>query len=75
MIPNDPLFEEQWNLALIDMPGAWGIEKGDPEVIIAVVDTGFDYTHEDLALAKPGSILMKSPTTELMTTIMDTLTM
>ena len=49
VIPNDPLFEEQWNLALIDMPGAWGIEKGDPEVIIAVVDTGFDYTHEDLA--------------------------
>ena len=47
--PNDPLFEEQWNLGLIDMPGAWGIEKGDPEVIVAVVDTGFDYTHEDLA--------------------------
>lgn len=49
VIPNDPLFEEQWNLGLIDMPGAWGIEKGDPEVIVAVVDTGFDYTHEDLA--------------------------
>ena len=31
------------------MPGAWAIEKGNPEVIIAVVDTGFDYTHEDLA--------------------------
>ena len=49
IIPNDPRFEEQWNLSLIDMPGAWAIEKGDPEVIIAVVDTGFDYTHEDLA--------------------------
>ncbi len=49
VIPNDPHFDEQWNLALIDMPGAWGIEKGDPEVIVAVVDTGFDYTHEDLA--------------------------
>ena len=48
-IPNDPHFEEQWNLSLIDMPGTWAIEKGDPEVIIAVVDTGFDYTHEDLA--------------------------
>ena len=50
IIPNDPRFEEQWNLSLIDMPGAWAIEKGNPEVIIAVVDTGFDYTHEDLAL-------------------------
>ena len=49
IIPNDPHFEEQWNLSVIDMPGAWAIEKGDPEVIIAVVDTGFDYTHEDLA--------------------------
>ena len=49
IIPNDPRFEEQWNLSLIDMPGAWAIEKGNPEVIIAVVDTGFDYTHEDLA--------------------------
>ena len=49
IIPNDPRFEEQWNLSLIDMPGAWAIEKGDPEVIIAIVDTGFDYTHEDLA--------------------------
>ena len=49
IIPNDPRFEEQWNLSLIDMPGAWVIEKGNPEVIIAVVDTGFDYTHEDLA--------------------------
>ena len=44
IIPNDPRFKEQWNLSLIDMPGAWAIEKGDPEVIIAVVDTGFDYT-------------------------------
>ena len=49
IIPNDPHFEEQWNLSLIDMPGAWAIEKGDPEVIVAIVDTGFDYTHEDLA--------------------------
>ena len=47
--PNDPGFEEQWSLSLINMPGAWAIEKGDPEVIIAVVDTGFDYTHQDLA--------------------------
>ena len=49
IIPNDPRLEEQWNLSLIGMPEAWAIEKGDPEVIIAVVDTGFDYTHEDLA--------------------------
>ena len=49
IIPNDPRYEEQWSLSLINMPEAWAIEKGDPGIIIAVVDTGFDYTHEDLA--------------------------
>ena len=49
VVPNDPQYEEQWNLPLINMPQAWGIEKGNPDVVIAIVDTGFDYTHEDLA--------------------------
>ena len=49
IIPDDPRFEDQWNLSLINMPRAWEFEKGDPDVIIAIVDTGFDYTHEDLA--------------------------
>ena len=49
IIPNDPRFEEQWNLPLINMPRAWAIEKGDPSVIIAIVDSGVDYKHQDLA--------------------------
>ena len=49
VVPNDPRYEEQWNLPLINMPQAWAIEKGDPNVIIAIIDTGFDYTHPDLA--------------------------
>jgi subtilisin family serine protease len=27
---------------------AWGFSKGVPEVVVAVIDTGVDYTHEDL---------------------------
>jgi subtilisin family serine protease len=28
---------------------AWNIETGSPDVVIAIVDTGIDYTHPDLA--------------------------
>ncbi len=58
-IPDDPYFPMQWGLnnsgisglvdADIDAPGAWDITSGSSGVIIAVVDTGVDYTHEDLA--------------------------
>jgi thermitase len=33
----------------IDAIGGWDIEQGNASVIIAIVDTGIDYTHEDLA--------------------------
>lgn len=33
----------------IDAPEAWSIETGDPNVVIAIVDTGVDYNHPDLA--------------------------
>jgi subtilisin family serine protease len=33
----------------IDAPEAWDIETGDSEIIVAVVDTGVDYDHRDLA--------------------------
>ena len=33
----------------IDIPEAWAITKGKAEIIIAVVDTGADLTHPDLA--------------------------
>jgi len=33
----------------IDAPDAWDIETGDPDVIIAIIDSGIDYNHPDLA--------------------------
>jgi subtilisin family serine protease len=58
--PNDPLLPEMWALenrgqtfgvvdADIDAPEAWDTSTGDPSVVVAVIDTGVDYTHEDLA--------------------------
>jgi subtilisin family serine protease len=33
----------------IDAPGAWEISKGNNNVTVAVIDSGIDYTHPDLA--------------------------
>lgn len=46
--PNDPEYEDLWNLPAIAMPRAWSIERGDPSVIVAVVDTGSTLDHPDL---------------------------
>lgn len=54
VMPNDPFLSSQWavqasNDADIDLPEAWDIEQGDPAVVIAIVDTGLDWGHPDLA--------------------------
>jgi hypothetical protein len=46
--PNDPAWWRQWNMRQINMPGAWDISTGS-DMIIAVIDTGVDLTHPDLA--------------------------
>lgn len=45
--PNDPNYGEQWNLSLINMPEAWRVEQGNPEVTVAVVDGGVDTRHPE----------------------------
>ena len=47
--PNDPRYAEQWNLPLTRLPQAWAVEKGDANVVIAIIDSGIDYRHDDLA--------------------------
>lgn len=58
-LPNDPLFGVQWALRNIGQNNgkekadlnalkAWAKTKGNSEVVIAVLDSGVDYTHQDL---------------------------
>ena len=47
--PNDPYYSHQWGIPAIKADKAWDIEKGNKSVKIAIVDTGIDYTHEDIA--------------------------
>ncbi len=49
VVPNDPKYPEQWSLPLMKLPQAWAIEKGNRKVVIAIIDSGIDYKHDDLA--------------------------
>ncbi len=46
--PSDPAFKEQWALVEIQAPQAWAKTKGSNEIVVAVLDTGVEYTHPDL---------------------------
>lgn len=49
LTPNDTSFGDQWYLSRIGAPGAWGISTGNQDIVIAVLDTGVDLDHPDLA--------------------------
>lgn len=57
--PDDTNYSQQWALyntgttggtsdADIDAREAWDVETGDPNVLIAIIDTGVDWDHDDL---------------------------
>lgn len=45
---SDPDYAKQWGMVDIGVKEAWNVTKGDPKMIVAVLDTGVEYTHEDL---------------------------
>lgn len=50
LTPNDTFYPYQWNYNKINAPRAWDIETGSTNgsVIIAIIDTGIAWNHEDL---------------------------
>jgi subtilisin family serine protease len=49
VIPNDPDYPQQWGLAKINCPDAWDRTTGSSGVTVAVVDSGIDLNHPQLA--------------------------
>ncbi len=47
--PSDPLFATQWGLPRTAVPLAWPLSTGSPDVKVAVLDTGVEFGHPDLA--------------------------
>ena len=59
--PNDPLFTDSgmYGLSNISAPAAWDLSTGSSSVVVADIDTGMLYTHQDLAAntwVNPGEI-------------------
>ncbi len=46
--PNDPRVSQQWAIGVMKLAEAWDVTKGDSTLLIGDVDSGVDWTHEDL---------------------------
>ena len=64
--PNDPQFVNQWHYTQIGLPGAWAVNRGSSDVIVAVIDTGVLLNQPDMsAKLVPGYDFIASPSTSL----------
>ena len=52
-IPDDFLYDDQWNMQVMDLPLVWdhttgGTTANGTEIVVAVLDDGFQFNHEDV---------------------------
>lgn len=47
--PDDPMILSQWGLTNVGAFAAWDVETGDADVVVAIIDSGVDMDHPDLA--------------------------
>lgn len=62
LTPNDPGYTQQWGLTAVRAPEAWGDGARATGVTVAVIDSGADYGHPDLAASLlPGCTFVVTP--------------
>ncbi len=49
LVPNDTQWANQWNMQRINLVNAWDVQTGAAGTWIAIIDSGFDLGHPDLA--------------------------
>ena len=54
LVPDDPLYTQQWNMTQVNAPAAWDISTGSSTVVVCVLDEGCDLAHPDLVFSEPG---------------------
>ncbi len=47
-VNNDIFLSRQFAHQITGAPVAWNVERGNPDIVIGVIDTGIDFEHEDL---------------------------
>ena len=47
--PNDTRYPDSWHWSRVDAPSAWSRRTSAQGVVVAVIDSGVRFTHEDLA--------------------------
>jgi serine protease len=60
--PDDGFYNRQWHYPAINLPLAWDVTTGDPDVVVAVVDSGVLLDHPDLdGQLVPGYDFIRDP--------------
>jgi len=49
LTPNDPSWNRQWGPVNIEADRAWDTQLGSRDILVAVIDTGIEWNHPDLA--------------------------
>ncbi|MGH2669534.1 MAG: S8 family serine peptidase, partial [bacterium] len=61
MVPNDPMYPQQWGFPAIFAEQAWDLGRGSHAVKVAILDTGIQITHPDLAANACGPFTSFNP--------------
>ncbi|MFN8672490.1 MAG: S8 family serine peptidase [Candidatus Sericytochromatia bacterium] len=62
-VTNDPYLDIQYGISITGTDKAWSVQKGNPKVVVAIIDSGIDATHPEFQgqLVKGMDFTVKPP--------------